>query len=90
MELSTCCGAEKYYNSESDICPSCKEHADFVDEDEIEEVEAALKCTIKIMDEGYAAFLPGGVIVDIRTHPEARPAPGRDGRNARGLHNESE
>jgi hypothetical protein len=37
----------------------------------------------KAMDEGYAGFLPGGIVVDVRDHPDARPAPGPDGRNAR-------
>lgn len=41
-----------------------------------------IKRIVKVMEEGYAGFLPGGVIVDVRDHPEARPAPGPDGRNA--------
>lgn len=34
MELSTCCDAERWNNLESDICSSCKEHADFVENEE--------------------------------------------------------
>lgn len=33
MELSTCCDAERWNNLESDICSSCKEHADFIEEE---------------------------------------------------------
>lgn len=40
-----------------------------------------LESVVKVMEEGYAGVLPGGVIVDTREHPEARPVPGPDGRN---------
>lgn len=32
MKVSDCCGAERWL--ETDICSDCKEHADFVDEEE--------------------------------------------------------
>ncbi len=37
MEVSTCCDAERWLNLESDICSSCKEHADFVEENDNED-----------------------------------------------------
>lgn len=50
------------------------------------EIEMGLKeqleKTMKAMEEGYAGFLPGGVVVDVREYPEARPAPGMEGRNS--------
>jgi hypothetical protein len=39
MELSTCCDAPRWRDLESDICESCREHADFVEEDEEDEDE---------------------------------------------------
>jgi len=36
MEVSTCCDAERWLNLESDICSSCKEHAEFIEEDDDE------------------------------------------------------
>jgi len=32
-KLSNCCGVEPY-NDDSDICPKCKEHCEFVAEEE--------------------------------------------------------
>jgi len=34
MELSTCCDAERWNDLEGDIYSYCREHADFVEEDE--------------------------------------------------------
>ena len=35
-ELSTCCDSERWL--ETDLCNACKEHADFYDEDEDDEL----------------------------------------------------
>ncbi len=35
--LSSCCGAPAWGNT--DLCGECKEHADFMDDDEWEEVQ---------------------------------------------------
>ena len=34
--LSTCCDAPRWHGLESDICESCKEHADFYDDEDDE------------------------------------------------------
>lgn len=39
MELSTCCDAPRWQDLESGICASCKEHADFYEEEDITEEE---------------------------------------------------
>jgi len=40
-ELSTCCDAPRWLDLESGLCESCKEHADFYDEDENDELCSA-------------------------------------------------
>jgi hypothetical protein len=36
MPYSDCCGAFSYRAPEYDICPECKEHADWIYDDDIE------------------------------------------------------
>ncbi len=36
--LSVCCGASSTDYPESDLCPECKEHTDFLTEKELEEI----------------------------------------------------
>ena len=43
MELSTCCDVERWLDLESDICSSCKEHADFIDD-----VETCSRCDFEL------------------------------------------
>ena len=40
-ELSTCCDAPRWLGLESDICESCKEHADFYEEEDNEDNKSA-------------------------------------------------
>lgn len=42
--ISDCCGAEVYSNGDCDtsdfgICPECKEHCEYIDDEEIDETE---------------------------------------------------
>jgi hypothetical protein len=51
-ELSNCCGADRWYD-EIDICSQCKEHAEFVCEEEDEEYT---KLRSKKMSDWWAEY----------------------------------
>jgi hypothetical protein len=36
MKISDCCGAASEYADDIDICPECREHCDFEEEDDEE------------------------------------------------------
>jgi len=44
MDLSTCCDAPRWLGLESDICEDCKEHADFYDSTENDDLKSRSDC----------------------------------------------
>lgn len=61
MKVSDCCGVPAYSNGDSDtedigICPECKEHCEYVDDEEIESVspEDILDMHVRTTKEGFS------------------------------------